>query len=150
MSMKQQKHQKNLNLVLIKDPTPVYQDNFTPSKGNALQACVASLFDQPLNRVPNFIILECGFLKGIQNFVGDSYVVLKKDLNSNNTQVDDGKLCILRGKSPRGDFAHVVIGRIVEGEVKKYKFIHDPHPDETFLDTSKEDIGWYMIFDEKE
>ena len=39
----------------LSTPTKVYQDNFSPGKGNALQAAVASMFGQSLHDVPNFI-----------------------------------------------------------------------------------------------
>lgn len=39
----------------LSTPTKVYQDDFRASKGNALQAAVASLFGQSLHDVPNFI-----------------------------------------------------------------------------------------------
>ena len=41
----------------------------------------------------------------------------------------NGKLCILRGKSPRGEFGHVVVARHVSGG--KFDMVHDPHPDGT-------------------
>jgi hypothetical protein len=51
-------------------------------------------------------------------------------------------MCILRGKSPRGDFGHVVVARIHTCE---FEMVHDVHPDENFLDR-QEAYGWCMIF----
>ena len=133
------------SLQLQDTPSSVRQTDFSPSKGNALQACVASLFHQPLEKVPNFVALECGYEQGIQDYLitsSPSYSLHKKGA----TQVDkkdEKKLCILRGKSPRGDFGHVVIARVVEG---RFTMIHDPHPDDTFLDP-QEPYGWYMVFE---
>ncbi len=156
------------SITVQQKPLPIHQDNFTPSRGNALQACVASIFGQPLDRVPNFISLECGYFQGIVDYVQGVYDVEKKTFqttnndnssngsnnsngnsNSNGNVVNDdddvGKLCIVRGKSPRGDFAHVVVGRIRENGT--IEMLHDPHPDGTYLDDS-ESFGWYMTFDQ--
>jgi len=55
----------------------------------------------------------------------------------------NNNICILRGKSPRGDFGHVVVAKhITDG---KFEMLHDPHPDETFLDIA-EAYGWCLFF----
>jgi hypothetical protein len=120
----------------------VRQDDFSPGRGNALQACVASLFGQPMKVVPNFVTLECGYQQGIEQYLQESkFRVVKKKISTEISE-DEGKLCILRGKSPRGDFGHVVVARIVKGD---FEMVHDPHPDATFLDP-QEAYGWYMLF----
>jgi hypothetical protein len=129
-------------LTLSDPPTAIRQDDFSPAKGNALQACVASLFGQPLKDVPNLIALECGYQQGIEQYVRESKLKAIKKMCNEISKEDDGKLCILRGKSPRGDFGHVVVARIVEGG---FEMVHDPHPDDTFLDP-QEAYGWYMLF----
>lgn len=129
-------------LTLSDPPTAIRQDDFSPAKGNALQACVASLFGQPLKDVPNFIALECGYQQGIEQYVQESKLDAIKKMCDEISKVDEGKLCILRGKSPRGDFGHAVVARIVKGA---FEMVHDPHPDDTFLD-SQEAYGWYMLF----
>eukprot|EP00978_Attheya_sp_CCMP212_P012036 scaffold29834_cov43-Attheya_sp.AAC.2 len=58
----------------------------------------------------------------------------------------DGSLCILRGKSPRGDHGHVVVARVALYAHQGFDMIHDPHPDNTFLD-SQEAFGWCMFFE---
>jgi hypothetical protein len=129
-------------LTLSDPPTAIRQDDFSPAKGNALQACVASLFGQPLKDVPNFIALDCGYQQGIEQYIQESKLdAIKKMCNEVSKEVV-GKLCILRGKSPRGDFGHVVVARIVKGG---FEMVHDPHPDDTFLDP-QEAYGWYMLF----
>lgn len=130
-------------LELSNDPAKVFQHDFSPAKGNALQACVASLFHQELSQVPNFITLECGYEQGIQDYLkrNSVYTAIKNKLPAIPAG-DEGNLCILRGKSPRGDFAHVVVAKIVNG---KFSMVFDPHPDGLYLDTSEE-FGWYMVF----
>jgi hypothetical protein len=135
-------------VLTLSDPpiaTVVRQDDFSPGKGNALQACVASLFGQPMHEVPNFVTLECGYQQGIEQYVQEQSklkVIKKKVCAEETVSEDEGKLCMLRGKSPRGNFGHVVVARKVRGG---FEMVHDPHPDDTFLDP-EEAYGWYMIF----
>jgi hypothetical protein len=55
-----------------------------------------------------------------------------------------GVLCILAGKSPRGDHKHCVVGVIdpKSGCETSLTVIHDPHPDGTGLD----DFQWAGFF----
>ena len=127
-------------------PKQVFQDDFTASKGNALQAAVASIFDKGLDEVPNFITMSCGYEQGIREYVKDYYNIEKRKIISAGSCNDNdlGKICILRGKSPRGNFGHVVVGKLTANG--NFQMIHDPHPDGTFLDRA-EPYGWYMVFD---
>lgn len=125
-------------------PSRVFQDDFSPAKGNALQACIASLFHQELQNVPNFIALECGYIDGIQNYLKPhGYVAVKKKI-CDILEQDQGRLGILRGKSPRGSFGHVVVAKI--DSTTSFQMVHDPHPDATFLDR-EEAYGWVMVFE---
>ena len=127
----------------------------TSRKGNALQACVASMFSQSLSDVPNFVALQCGYEEGIRQYLesnsdsGKAYSYVKKK-PGDVVGSDSNRLCILRGKSPRGDFGHVVVARVL-WEVSKdqatFEMVHDPHPDGTFLDDS-EAYGWCIFFQE--
>ena len=144
-------------LTLSDPPSKVLQDDFSPGKGNALQACVASMFSQSLSDVPNFVALQCGYEEGIRQYLqsnsgpGKTYSYVKKK-PEDVVQSDSNRLCILRGKSPRGDFGHVVVARVlleastVPNQVT-FEMVHDPHPDGTFLDDS-EAYGWCMFFHE--
>ena len=105
-------------------PLAVHQTDFTAGSGNALQACVASLFgsagaadtaEDVLARVPNFVTLP-SYLEGIVDFVGPHFTVRKVALQTAALAGSDvGALCILRGKSPRGAHGHVVIARVISG-----------------------------------
>ena len=126
----------------------VYQDDFSPAKGNALQAAFASIFDLSLDQVPNFIESPDGYESAIETFyqqlVEDGQCL--KILLAKDNRVPDGceeKICILRGKSPRGCFGHVVVARHTKDDT--FEMIHDPHPDGTFLDES-EAFGWCFFF----
>jgi hypothetical protein len=152
-------------------PLKVFQDDFRPGRGNALQAAVASIFGLELANVPNFVELPEGYESAIQCFCRDrdrASIKIKltgeEEGNSNNSCVSeqyDGQLCVLRGKSTRGDFGHVVVARRrkIGGDddgndennytksktIGGFEMIHDPHPDETFLDET-EKFGWCMFF----
>ena len=130
-------------------PKKVYQDDFSPGRGNALQACVASMFGLSLSDVPNFITMPEGYETAIKNF----YLQQKKygkcvkiKIDGSTTNISDEyncMICILRGKSPRGDFGHVVVANHVANG--KFEMVHDPHPEATYLD-SKEMYGWCIFF----
>ena len=159
-------------------PSKVYQDDFSPARGNALQAAVASIFGLALQVVPNFIDAPEGYDASIRSFYQEitSYdgeddrvglckkIQLEKSIGSDDNlyiekkakeEGQDGekdankldgfvdRLCILRGKSPRGNFGHVVVARYKKGG--EFEMIHDPHPQNTFLDKS-EGFGWCMFF----
>jgi len=127
-------------------PAIVYQDDFDPGRGNALQAVIASIFGLALTDVPNFIDMPIGYEAAITSFCNEARVECTKikltGANLNQISIYDGQLCCLRGKSPRGDFGHVVVARL---EDEKFKFVHDPHPDGAMLDAN-EDFGWCMFF----
>eukprot|EP00977_Amphora_coffeiformis_P009245 scaffold2102_cov161-Amphora_coffeaeformis.AAC.29 len=132
------------------DPAPTYQTDFSPGSGNALQACVAALFHVPMEDTPNFVTLH-SYEQGIQDFVATfGYTAVKRKLSdtaisdNNNNRTSQQTSCILRGKSPRGDFGHVIVARC--RETGGFDFVWDPHPNSTFLDES-EPYGWYMTFE---
>ena len=112
---------------------PIVQDKFVKfandgitkiERGNCFPACVASLLEIPLNQVPNIEeLFDCYawfdvFVCWLEN-KGYEYVVSTKDECENS-----GDYYLVSGKSPRGDFNHIVI-------YKDGKMVHDPHPDGT-------------------
>ncbi len=125
----------------------VHQTDFSAGSGNALQACIASLFGRSLEAVPNFIALACGYDKGIEDFVAPYFkvhkIVLTDSSGHDSHSAPANQLVILRGKSPRGAHGHVVVAKCVDGKI--FENVHDPHPDSTFLDSS-EPPGWCMFF----
>ena len=138
-------------------PSKVYQDDFRPGRGNALQAAVASIFGLELSEVPNFVELPEGYEAGIQSFCRErDRIAVKLKLGGDAASIGEcynGKLCVLRGKSPRGDFGHVVVAKRInkganaDDSSDNFEMVHDPHPDETFLDRD-EAFGWCMFFDD--
>lgn len=94
----------------------------------------SSIFGRPLEAVPNFVTWRGGYLDGINEFVKtipatdctdhatvpDSGKVTPEKVifppgDSAAAELPAGELCILRGKSPRGDHGHVVVARIDAG-----------------------------------
>ena len=129
-------------------PTRVYQDNFSPERGNALQAAVASIFGMSLHKVPNFIESPGGYEAAINRFYQQGVeegecVKMKLDGSCKIPDDYNNKICILRGKSPRGDFGHVVVAKYATDG--NFEMLHDPHPDATFLDAT-EAFGWCLFF----
>jgi hypothetical protein len=148
---------------LLIQPEPVRQTDLSAGTGNALQACVAGMFGLNLEDVPNFITLDVGYLQGIQEFVAPFFFQVRKKVlvavpsaaavNDDDDDDDDsdvGRLCILRGKSPRGTHGHVVVARVLRSTSDSdrccFELLMDPHPEDSFLD-QKEAYGWCLFFD---
>jgi hypothetical protein len=121
------------------DISPVTQTIFGDEKGNCFAACIATLLRYPIHDVPNFCAdYPADWWERMQNWLAT------RGLYAIEMRVDD-KLTlepmpavhvILTGKSPRGEFGHCVVGKVnnessPEGTID---YVHDPHPDGTFLD----------------
>ena len=139
--------QSTSSVVLYDDPWPVLQTDTTASSGNALQACVASLFHLELSAVPNFIQAPNGYESAMRDFLKPEYTVRKVILGSSQSATatsDVGKVCILRGQSPRGNFGHVVVA--CRRSEHDFDVLWDPHPEGTGLHPNVP-YGWYMVFE---
>ena len=124
-----------------------------------MQACVASLFGLELQDVPNFITLPEGYEASIRAFCDVRRVAFEKMSLHDIPEAYDGRMCILRGKPPRGDFGHVVVARFVGAcdtslhkmmltDAGAFRLVHDPHPSSEFLDEG-EACAWAMFFSEQ-
>ena len=110
---------------------PVDQTIFGFDEGNCFQACVASIFELPLNDVPNFCSLlgECDWFKSLNKWLEyRGFYCLHFELNRLDPWRPPG-MFILGGLSPRApkcvlnldDYCHAVVA--VGGVI-----LHDPHP----------------------
>jgi len=97
--------------------------------GNCLAACIASIFEVPIDIIPEFEgenwyleMMKFVEILGFEMLRWDEEVVLKG-------------YYIVNGKSPRGSFDHVVI-------FKNGKMVHDPHPSKKGI----ENIKWCLAF----
>jgi hypothetical protein len=117
----------------------VYQTKFGNKSGNCFPACVASILEIPLESIPNVCVLGEDWFDAFLFWcatMGFSYVELREEYR----KMTDGQLCIVVGKSPRKDIRHhCVVGRFENEEIE---IVHDPHPDETGIDS----IEQYGVF----
>ena len=123
----------------------VYQTKFGNISGNCFPACVASILEIPLETIPNVCVLGEDWFESFLFWcgtIGFSYV----ELFGEYRKMTDGQLCMVTGKSPRGDFRHCVVGRFEGGKIE---IIHDPHPDGTGIDGDAEQYGVFIPIDPK-
>jgi hypothetical protein len=106
---------------------PHIQTRFGPSVGNCFATCIASIMEVPIEKVD--FTANDGWMPILD--------AILKPYNLVFVDFEGGKICmppsetlmVLTGKSPRYDCLHSVVGRY-DGELK---YIHDPHPDGTFI-----------------
>ena len=129
--------------------TSIRQTDFTPSKGNALQACIATILEIELSEVPNFI-LEPDLYASLRGFLSQYGLgFLKVTLNESgelNFFPGEG-LCLLAGNSPRGPHRHVVIAKISSSSPLRPIPIFDPHPSDAFLSGIPLWAGFFIALD---
>lgn len=115
---------------------PIHQTEFGEPNGNCLQAALASLFERPLAEVPNFMALgEPQWWFALQRWLFTEYDVWLVVTEALPEQRAPYGYHLIYGKSPRGDFNHVVVG--YRGEI-----VFDPHPDGTGLQMVE---GFYLF-----
>lgn len=123
-------------------------DNPAGERGNCFQTCLACILALPLEEVPHFYDTDEEHDQQYQNvlvwlaqrgwvcvwtpweWIGPAWTVLPSD-----------SLLVVSGKSPRGDWGHVVVGRVVTKD--EWQLVHDPHPDRTGLDGRP--YGCYLL-----
>lgn len=98
---------------------PIDQTKFGGVEGNCFSACVASMFELPLERVPFFMVHGDKWYSVFAEWLGHrgEYPVC---LPLRDEWRPTG-LYILSGTSPRGSFLHSVVAR-------GHEIVHDPHP----------------------
>lgn len=104
---------------------PVQQTIFDDFLGDCFRACVASIFEFPIEDMPNFWEqtqdveefwkLNNGWLMENKGFKCINISFLPEDI-----YIIQGLLCVACAKSPRGEVDHAVVWQ--DG------LIHDPHP----------------------
>jgi len=120
---------------------PVYQTKFGKTEGNCLAACLASIFEIPIESVSDFGLTDLWYAKF------EDYMIQTFDLQPVDLLVDklDGwkpkGYHLINGKSPRGNYDHAVVG--LSGEP-----VHDPFPNGNCeLEQSAYTIFVAMLFD---
>ena len=122
-------------------------DNPAGQRGNCKQACLAAILGMPLSEVPHFVDSEEDYEaqnRTMQLWLAErGWVSVWVPWNWIGTEWLDtpaNSLVIISGKSPRGDWGHVVVGRL---EGINWHLVHDPHPSKTGLDGAPH--GIYLI-----
>lgn len=117
---------------------PAFQQVIDRGKGDCLRACVASLLELEIDRVPNFVEAPAGIssiefanqwlaLRGLALFQAAG---LDSNVYSNWFALKD-VYCIFSVPSQRFEgISHAVVGRIFlsESGVTTWEIVHDPNP----------------------
>jgi len=129
---------------------PVIQTIFGDRVGNCFTACLASLLEVPLESLaidPD----EFKWLDDTQRALkphGLFYLEIRLDVAVNYpTYAMKERLCIMTGKSPRGDFLHAVVGKIGHNDADNtviYELVHDPHPSGRGIEGNPKAIGFLV------
>jgi hypothetical protein len=99
-----------------------YEEGIT--RGNCWQTAIASVLDLPLDDVPHFVDID---ERGGENwwyFTCNWLWYRGYEIQRLSRHIYTNEYYFVSGKSPRGDFYHVVI-------YQNGKMVHDPHPDST-------------------
>lgn len=105
--------------------------------GNCFQACVAMVTGKVLDEVPHFYRDGGSQFREIREWFKNhglfliEFTLLEGRLCDVLAEQFSGAACIVTGPSPRGDWAHAVVGRVTEsGEIV---LSLDPHPSDAFF-----------------
>lgn len=121
----------------------IKQTKFGPTDGNCFAACIASLLEVPIEEVA-IDIQGDNWWQSLQDCLKPKnlfFLEVRLDVAVKYPLYEmDGILCVFTGKSPR-DFKeaesvnHAVVGMINSrpGDSVVFDYVHDPHPDNTFL-----------------
>lgn len=120
---------------------PIFQTIIDPKEGNCLQACIASLFEVEIEKIPHIPPKDGRQLRDYREWLlsfGYTMIVLPVDQPKGMrvaAGLPIGMLMMVSGKS--GKFSngnHVVVGRISDG-LGSYEIAHDPNPEATGIST---------------
>lgn len=113
----------------------VFQTITEAPHGNALAACAASLLGLSIDDVPNFVALDDYWAGMVAHAAEHEQQLCKVVLQDGCLPyaTAPGRLCMARGKSPRGDHGHVIVAA-VDADGRSLEHVHDPFPAGGFLD----------------
>lgn len=118
---------------------PVFQRIIDVGKGDCFKCCLASIFEQEYDNIPNFIEFKKSYMDetASQWLSTFGYKILRLDLRDQNSiyQIEwmlaSGIYCILSvdsQKYPGG--AHAVVGQFIRNKNEySLEVVHDPNPD---------------------
>lgn len=126
----------------------VFQTALNERNGDCLSAAIASILELDIEDVPNFNVLNGDFMARVNEWLrprgygwvrtiqpraqrGEGLIEVGRLPETGSEFVHhpmpEGILCLVTGKSPRGEWCHSVVGRMVGGY--NFELLHDPHPD---------------------
>lgn len=127
---------------------PVDQTEFGDKNGNCFPACLATLLELPVEAVPNFCKGDpedwYAHVQAWLRPMGYSAVDLRLWVKGSDWRPNPGQLCILSGKSPRGDFDHSVVGIFANPH---FRVLHDPHPSRAGIDGEFKEATFLICMD---
>lgn len=106
------------------------------NRGNCFQACVASIFELPLEEVPDFCSIP-RWEKWLETWLAErGFAYLEARLDTDEPAIypiPKGVICVVSGHTDRHPtrLHSVVAGTAGNGVT--WDFLHDPHPAGTFL-----------------
>ena len=110
---------------------PVYQTIVEAGNGNCMAACLASILELEIEDMPNYHGLH--WFQAWQEFLlGHGYQLVIMEIIEG---VAPKGYHLISGKSVRGDWNHVVVGR--DGVL-----VHDPNPDTNGLEKQ---VWWEVL-----
>lgn len=123
----------------------VMQTKFGMPDGNCVQACVASIFELPLNEVDE--LNDSDWWDRLTKWCSkrNCYPINNYPTSEGEIPhwfIETGAYGLGSIKSPRGDFLHCVV-------IKGDKIVHDPHPDQDGYDMALEDFQAFLTIDPK-
>jgi len=131
---------------------PIKQTILDKKVGNCFASCVASVFELPLDAVPNFCAHE-DWWERLQAWLAPQNLAFIELPTKDGGMPDmptlpDGVLCLAAGMGDRGvQHAVVVKYRVDEGgKTHRLELAHDPHPSGVGL-VKTEYLGWFMVID---
>ncbi len=124
---------------------PVMQSDITFKTGDCFSACIASILEVPLEKIPNFHFPKgSDFEDNVQEWCKTQSFALVSISNIEDDLLADCWI-IATGKSPRGDedwHRHAVVWR-------NGKVVHDPNPDRVGLEGEPETWSIFVQKDMK-
>jgi len=123
---------------------PVQQTIFDDTYGDCFRACVASIFEFPIEEMPNFWEQT----QDVSEFwkLNNEWLVKNKgfkcpsfQLSMDDMHVIEDLLCVACAKSPRGDMDHAVVWN--------NGLIHDPHPSNAGLAEEPDTFTMFIPID---
>ena len=127
---------------------PIMQTICDFENGDCFRACVASILELPIEKIPNFMGNGPNFFDENIRKWGDENKIRMIDIQFHDEENRDKSLkdcyIIASGKSPRNnDFMHSIVW--FNG-----KIIHDPHPDKNGIVGNPEIFTLFILKDMKD